>query len=150
MTDAAYQRFPDWAERQPNPPRPNDVRREFGVSNPTACRWLQRLRGRGRRGRQRDPGSHIETVFEHLARCAQPVTVGQVAEQVGLDTAAAMHALQNLYEAERVLRNTHIKPFTYHLPPTRALALMPATAVVGLSLVPSVGQVLAPALRAAA
>lgn len=150
MSATDFRRFAAWAGAQAKPPRPADVRREFGVSNPTACRWLQQLLGPARARRTaRYAGSHIEAVFDHLARCAEPVPVSEVAGALAIEPTIAMHALQNLYEAGRVLRNTHVKPFTYRLP-DRALNLLPPPATRAGTLTPSVGQVLVAPLRHAA
>lgn len=143
----SYQAFESAALAAGAVPTLSEIRRTYGRSVTTASNW----RGRFHAAHPKVPDDHPavtaqSAVMAALAASAEPLTCGQVAQATGLEPETAMHALQNLYEAERLERHTHARPFTYCIPALgRALRLMPRLAGACGPMVASLGTLLSPA-----
>lgn len=152
-TVATYAVFKVWADTLPADPTQADVRRQFGCSSTTAIDWINRWQGQ-RLADPTDPAlMATDRVFRALVAAGEPLTVRAVAAHAGLDVTAVIHAMANLFEANRVLRFGQAKPFSYGVPSAMpSLDLMPAPLARSASLVASLGVPMAPAhlLRIAA
>jgi hypothetical protein len=144
-TVANYAVFKLWADTLPADPLPLDVRRQFGCSSTTANDWINRWQGQRLAGVYGRELMATDRVFRALVAAGDPLTVRAVAEHTGLGVTAVIHAMANLFEANRVLRFGQTKPFSYGVPSAMPnLDLMPAPLTRSAPLVASLGVPMAP------
>lgn len=139
-----YGRFVEYAMQLPQLPEAREIRQKFGCSITTAYNWLTKLRLGDEPPRENtQTGTFLNDVFNLLSNHGEPMVCGQVAKALDLSPETAMHALQNLFEAGRVERNTHSKPFTYAVPQfNRLLRLLMQAPGAEFDPTPSVGVVI--------
>lgn len=152
-TPATFPLFKAWADTLAADPTRDETRKQFGCSTTTALEWINRWKGQ----RETDPTDPTlmatDRVFRALTSSGDPMTVRAVAASTGLGVNAVIHAMQNLFEVNRVLRFGQSKPFSYGVPSAMpGLALMPSPLHRGAPLVASLGVPMAHAtlLRIAA
>jgi hypothetical protein len=139
-----YGRFVLYAIALPKLPGPREIRRVFGCSITTAYNWLSKLRLGDQLPRENtQTGTFLNDVFALLSSHGEPMVCGQVAKALEISPETAMHALQNLFEAGRVERSTHSKPFTYAVPQfNRLLRLLMQAPGPDFDFTPSIGVVI--------
>lgn len=138
MARCSFAAFNAWRAALDHAPTADEVRKHFGCSSNTALDWISRQPGPARNDAAARAAT--ETVFAYLRALAEPRTVGEIATGCGLPTKTVTHAVQNLYEAARVVRGGLSKPYTYRVADALPdLSLLPGPAQPAGGLVASLG-----------